>query len=139
MPSALNTSLYNSRCWNQCASEKQLLAASAYLAGQILLALDPMADVSLQTVLNDSRCWNQCASYKQLLAASAYLQFLIQNGGGGGGGGAVAALGENYCFTGTNPNQIFKIGNLNTGLSNRIDTVGADPVVDIRVDDGSAC
>jgi hypothetical protein len=99
-----------------------------------------MADVSLQAVLNASRCWNQCASYKQLLAAAAYSQFLIQNaGGGGGGGGAVAALGENYCFTGVNPTQVLKIGNLDTGLANRIDTVGADPVVDIRVDDGSAC
>ena len=59
--------------------------------------------------------------------------------GGGGGGGGINTTGENYCFQGTSPNQVFKIINLDTGLANRIDTKFADPNQDVMVQDGSAC
>ena len=131
--------LDQSKCWTQCATEKQLLGALAYLTGQVLLVLDPMADVNLQSVLDASRCWTQCATGKQLLGMQAYLQFVIENGGGGGGGGGVALLGENYCFTGTNPNQILKIGNITTGSANRVDIKFDDPDQTLLISDKSSC
>lgn len=60
-------------------------------------------------------------------------------GGGGGGGGAVLASGDNFCFSGVVPNQVLKLKNTTTGLSNRIDTVNTDPTVAINISDGSAC
>lgn len=58
---------------------------------------------------------------------------------GGGGAGTVATEGENYCFSGPIPNQILKVKNIDTGLANRVDTVGADNDVGWKLGDGSAC
>jgi hypothetical protein len=67
------------------------------------------------------------------------LLFQILSGGGGGGGGNVFGLGANYGFCGAFPSQVLMIKNLDTGLLNRIDTVGADPVVGPKFGDGSTC
>ncbi len=65
---------------------------------------------------------------------------IIDGGTGGGGGpGAINTTGINYCFSGTSPNQTFKLINLNTGLANQVDTAGADGVQDVAVQIGSAC
>lgn len=75
-------------------------------------------------------CCNPCAPVRSVQAACEIVC---------GGAGAVALEGENFCITGTAPNQVLKIKNVTTGLANRIDTVNADPDVTARFDDGSAC
>lgn len=64
---------------------------------------------------------------------------IIDQGGGGGGGGGVNTTGDNYCFAGTSPNQVFKIYNLTTGLVNEIDTQGADGSQSVVFQNGSGC
>lgn len=63
----------------------------------------------------------------------------IDGGSGGGGSGTVAAEGANYCITGTAPNQVFRLKNLDTGLANRIDSAGADGDQGVATEPGSAC
>lgn len=60
-------------------------------------------------------------------------------GGGGGGGGAVDSTGTNYCFSGTAPNQTFKLLNLDTGLYNQANSGGADGVQHTVLQNGSTC
>lgn len=59
--------------------------------------------------------------------------------GGGGGAGSVAAEGSNYCITGTAPNQVLRLKNTDTGLSNAIHADGADGSQGTHLDDGVAC
>lgn len=70
------------------------------------------------------------------------LQKILQSsidGGGGGGAGTVAAEGTNYCITGTAPNQVLRIKNTDTGLSNALHMLGADGDQGLGFDDGVAC
>ncbi len=67
---------------------------------------------------------------------------LINRPGGSGtttivlGGGDTAVEGLNYIFTGSAPNQVLRIKNLDTALANRIDTVGADGLQAVQLQDG---
>jgi hypothetical protein len=65
---------------------------------------------------------------------------LINRPSTGGGiiviGGSVNAEGTNYIFTGSAPNQVLRIKNTDTGLANRIDTVGVDGVQSVSLENG---
>lgn len=75
----------DARCFT-CLGEKSLVAMQVYLLGQILLAADPMADISPQALATASRCYLGCMSGKGLIAAQVYLLCQIAGGGGGGPG-----------------------------------------------------
>lgn len=98
-----------------------------------------MASCNVNSLLADAACFNCLTPYQLGLVQAQLLCNIEAAGGGGGGGGAVAAEGANYCITGTAPTQVFKLKNLDTGLANRIDAVGADGVQTTQVDVGSAC
>lgn len=58
--------------------------------------------------------------------------------GGGGGGGGPATTGANYRFSGSGVSTVFSFKNEDTGLFNRVDSAGADPIVHLDVKDGTA-
>ncbi len=95
-----------------------------------------MAICNVEEILQDGACF-ACLTEKQLQVIQAQLLCDILAAGGGGGAGAVAACGENYAITGTAPNQSFKFKNSDTGLANRVSSVGVDGVQSLEVDTGT--
>lgn len=134
--------LDDGRCYAECADTKLLLGSLVSIGCQILNASDPMALCDVQSVLDEGRCYACASSEKELLGqlVNLFCQILvIGGGGGGGGGGAVSGDGVNYAFVGAFGTQILKLKNLDTGLCNRIDSVGADGMQAVDADPGTAC
>lgn len=96
-----------------------------------------MTGGDIQDLMNDSACIAGLTAGQNEVIQTQLLWLIFL--GGGGGTGAVCLEGDNYCFSGTCPNQVFKVKNLDTGLANRLDTIGADGLQTITTDVGSSC
>jgi len=98
-----------------------------------------MTGGDIQDLLNDSACIANLTAGQIQWIQTQLLWNIFITGGGGGGGGVIALEGDNFCYSGVVPNQVFKLKNLDTGAANRLDARNADPEQIVEIQPQSSC